>query len=234
MSTVAPSPSFPSPFPSEGDFTTRWWWVRHAPVTENKGKIYGNSDLSCDCDDRILFEHAAKILPHPAILITSHLRRTIQTADAIKKAGYKDFSGHIQEAAFAEQDMGDWQGKTRDEIGLYDRALDERFWLTPDYSSAPNGESFADICARVGKKILKYSWDYQNQDIVAVAHNGTIRAALVQALNIAPSAGLRFVIDNVSVTRIDFIHMGKQHFWRLANINDTPNDRGWKRGHLKF
>ena len=25
--------------------TTRWWWVRHAPVTVNNGCVYGQTDL---------------------------------------------------------------------------------------------------------------------------------------------------------------------------------------------
>jgi len=28
---------------------TRWWWIRHAPVRDG-GRIYGQSDLPCDCE----------------------------------------------------------------------------------------------------------------------------------------------------------------------------------------
>ena len=31
-----------------GVVTTRWWWVRHAPVPDG-GFIYGQRDLDCDC-----------------------------------------------------------------------------------------------------------------------------------------------------------------------------------------
>ena len=31
--------------------TTRWWWVRHAPVREDGGCIYGQKDLGCDTSD---------------------------------------------------------------------------------------------------------------------------------------------------------------------------------------
>ena len=30
---------------------TRWWWVRHAPVREDGGCIYGQDDLGCDTSD---------------------------------------------------------------------------------------------------------------------------------------------------------------------------------------
>ena len=33
--------------------TTRWWWVRHAPVRNDGGNIYGQTDLACDTSDRV-------------------------------------------------------------------------------------------------------------------------------------------------------------------------------------
>jgi alpha-ribazole phosphatase len=35
---------------------TRWWWVRHAPVREDNGCIYGQEDIGCDTSDRVVFE----------------------------------------------------------------------------------------------------------------------------------------------------------------------------------
>ena len=40
--------------------TTRWWWVRHAPVRDDGGNIYGQKDLGCDTSDRVVFEAVAK------------------------------------------------------------------------------------------------------------------------------------------------------------------------------
>jgi hypothetical protein len=39
---------------------TRWWWVRHAPVREDGGCIYGQNDLGCDTSDRVVFEAVGK------------------------------------------------------------------------------------------------------------------------------------------------------------------------------
>ena len=47
--------------------TTRWWWVRHAPVREDGGCIYGQKDLGCDTSDRVVFEAVGKILPRNAV-----------------------------------------------------------------------------------------------------------------------------------------------------------------------
>jgi len=46
-----------------GTVITRWWWVRHAPVREDDGCIYGQKDLGCDTSDREVFEAVGKILP---------------------------------------------------------------------------------------------------------------------------------------------------------------------------
>jgi hypothetical protein len=66
-----------------GVVATRWWWVRHAPVREDGGCIYGQKDLGCDTSDRVVFEAVGKILPRDAVWFASNLKRTHQTADAI-------------------------------------------------------------------------------------------------------------------------------------------------------
>ena len=65
---------------------TRWWWIRHAPVPDG-GKIYGQSDLACDCSETALFTGLAETLPLDAVWVTSNLRRTHETASAIIRAG---------------------------------------------------------------------------------------------------------------------------------------------------
>src|SRR6516165_3600215 len=61
--------------------TTSFWWVRHAPVAHG-GRIYGQTDLSCDCSETALFTGLAEKLPRSATWVTSNLRRTHETAAA--------------------------------------------------------------------------------------------------------------------------------------------------------
>ena len=65
---------------SDGITITRWWWVRHAPVTVLGGRIYGQDDPPADCDDATLFATLAQLLPAEAVWVTSQLQRTHQTA----------------------------------------------------------------------------------------------------------------------------------------------------------
>src|SRR5216683_1773215 len=92
---------------------TRWWWVRHAPVREDGGCIYGQKDLGCDTSDRVVFEAVGKILPRNAVWYASNLKRTHQTADAIWAAGFPKPLAMAREAALAEQHLGEWQGMNR-------------------------------------------------------------------------------------------------------------------------
>ncbi len=180
---------------------TRWWWVRHAPVTATGGRIYGQSDPPCDTGDGATFRALAAMLPAHAVLVTSNLQRTAQTADAIAAAGL-DLPPPIAESAMAEQNFGDWQGRTPADV--YDElGVRHAFWLMPAHSRPPGGETFAELMDRVRGAILRLTHDHRGRDIICVAHGGTIRAALGIALGLDPERALTFSIDNCSLTRID-------------------------------
>ena len=53
-------------------------------------------------------------------------------------------------------------------------------------------------------------------DLVLVVHSGTIRAMLAIALDLAAGSALRFVIDPLSLTRIDRLANG----WRVVAVNE--------------
>ncbi len=198
---------------------TRWWWVRHAPVTSNDGRIYGQEDVPADCSDDDAFATLAKILPSGAVLATSDLQRTTQTADAIMTAGL-DLPEAIVEPAFREQCFGDWQGMRYDEFANLRDDLAHRHWLSPAFERPPLGESFADVIARVVPAVIRMTATYAGRDVVAVAHGGTIRAAAALALGLDPESVLALSIDNLSLTRLDHIDDdGNGAAWRVVTIN---------------
>jgi alpha-ribazole phosphatase len=194
----------------DGFVRTRWWWVRHAPVRVDEGRIYGQSDLPCDCSDARVFSSLAALLPQKAILVTSHLARTHQTANAILAAGNFEMAQEFQQDKdLAEQHLGDWQGLDRYKFLMNRKQEPDSFWYATADERAPNGESFADLVVRVGGAIARVNEAHQGRDIVAIAHGGTIRAAIAIALGLPPRGGFAFMIDNCSLTRLDIIKARK-------------------------
>jgi alpha-ribazole phosphatase len=203
--------------------TTRWWWIRHAPVRVDEGRIYGQRDLPCDCSDARVFSGLAALLPRKAIWIASHLARTRQTAEAIQAAGDFEAPREIrQDKDLAEQHLGDWQGLDRRTFLMNRKQEPDSFWYADADERAPNGESFIDLVARVEATITRVNQAHRGGDIVAVVHGGTIRAALVIALGLPPRGGFAFTIDNCSLTRLDH-YQGKQGAgWRVPMVNQRP------------
>jgi alpha-ribazole phosphatase len=199
---------------------TQWWWIRHAPVPDG-GRIYGQTDLDCDCSNAGVFAALARELPGEAVWVTSQLRRATQTAAAIHAATGRPADA-IVVPELAEQDLGDWQGLDRQTF-LASRVPRRPFWFAAANERAPGGESFDDLVARARGAIERLTAQFAGRTIVAVAHGGTIKAALAMALRLDPEAALAFAIDNCSITRID--HVGAEvglYEWRVGAVNHRP------------
>ncbi|HEX3066697.1 MAG TPA: histidine phosphatase family protein [Dongiaceae bacterium] len=199
---------------------TRWWWIRHAPVVGHSGRIYGQDDVDCDCGNAALFAQLAGRLPTDALWITTPLRRTKLTAAALQQAGAPKPAGEREEVAFLEQHFGEWQGLSYDEFAILRDGVAHRFWHAPASERPPQGESFAEVVERVARAVEAISAAETGQDIVVVAHGGSIRAALAHALAIDPERALGFAIDNCSLTRLD--HFTGEGAWRVGSVNFLP------------
>ena len=207
---------------------TRWWWIRHARVTVNRGCCYGQTDLPCDVLDTEGFTRMAKRLPAQAVWVTSPLRRTHMTAAALVEAGLdgpRPIPGPevAIEPDLIEQHFGEWQGVRYDELAARRGEAWHRFWLAPAHETPPGGESFVALMRRVHGAIARLNERFAGRDILAVTHGGTIRAALALALDLAPEAALAFTIDNLSLTQIDHVPgPGVGHAWRVGAVNQPP------------
>jgi len=209
---------------SGAQVTTRFWWVRHAPVNHD-GRIYGQKDMPCDCSDADVFTGLARQLPKGAAWVASNLRRTHETARAIVAAGHPGptkIPGPDCPALpeLAEQAFGEWQGLTYEELRSQRGGVFHRFWHAPAHERAPGGESFVDLMARVSHAIHRLAEQHRGRDIVAVAHGGTIRAAIGLALRLDPESCLAFTMENCGITRIDRIEdSGLGNGWRVVTVN---------------
>ena len=182
---------------------TKLWLVRHAPVDGPRGVIHG-PDAPADVGDIGAFAALKARLPAPALAVCSPARRTRETALTL---GFDP----AEEPAFGEQDFGAWTGRRHDDLIAEFGAAYQQFWKSPASNRPPGGESFVDQIdrARAGLASLP------SGDAVLVVHSGTIRAVLAIALELAPDNALRFVIDPLSLTRIDRLANG----WRVVAVN---------------
>ena len=203
---------------------TRWWWIRHAPVPDG-GRIYGQSDLDCDCTDAEIFGVLARELPREAVWVTSNLARTRQTAAAILAAANGRHDG-VQPLAIpdlAEQHLGEWQGMERKPFYANRKVGTHTLWFGPANERPPGGESFVDLVERVRPVIERLTVQHRGRDIVAVTHGGTIKVALAVALGLDPQAALSFLIENCSLTRLDYLSpQGAPGLWRVGAVNHRP------------
>ena len=199
---------------------TRWWWIRHAPVRSDGGNIYGQQDIECDTGDHEVFEAVAKILPPNAVWFSSNLKRTHQTAEAIWAAGFPKPAVMTHIAAFAEQNLGKWQGMNRAAF-IASRPAGSH-WFADINEPPPGGESFMDLYNRVCGAIARINVEQAGRDVIAVGHGGTIAAAVGLALGGQPERGLAFDVGNCSVTRLDHFASPGSSVWRLPMVNQQP------------
>lgn len=195
--------------------TTRWWWVRHAPVINPDGGIYGQSDLEADLSDVSRFGQLATALPEDAIWMTTTLRRARETARKLAASVSPDRTIG-EDDSLREQAFGDWEGARWDNIPARES---EAYWQNPARTRMPNGESFTDVVARVAATVERLNVDHSGRNIIAVAHAGSIRAAISHALGGDPQAALSFQLTPLSLTRIDAIHRDGKIWWRVAGVN---------------
>ena len=199
---------------------TRWHLIRHAPVDNPEGRIYGASDKSANTSNANAFQKLAQRLPRKGIAITSHLRRTQQTLDALVSGGL-EISEQIIENRLGEQDFGDWTGKTYEEVrSLFGDDYD-KFWVAPAKEKPPNGENFIEVIDRVKECILECTQKFKGRDVICISHGGVIRAALTTALKIEAERALSISVDNLSTTIIDYLHPCENFSgaWRVRCTN---------------
>jgi broad specificity phosphatase PhoE len=201
---------------------TRFFLIRHALVEPSaRAVIYGSMDVPlCDLalrQEAASYRWLAARLPQPARWVCTSLSRTRATAEAIFAAGHPRQLPRM-EPDLAEQHQGEWQGVSHERFAELIRHPPHPFWPHAGEEKPPGGESFADVVARVGPVLERLADAHPGEDVVVVAHGGSIRAALAHAMGLSAHQALVFSIKNLSLTRIE--RHGAD--WRVATVNEEP------------
>lgn len=186
-------------------------WVRHAPTHEKT--FVGHRDVPADLTDAAQIARLSAYLPVDALVVSSDLSRSVDTASAIQ--GSRTRLPH--RAGLREFDFGAWDGMAFGDVAAKWPIDSRAYWEEPGDIAPPNGESWNAAAARVTTEIEALIAEHPRRDIIAVAHFGAILTQVQRAAGISAYQTLAHRIDNYSVTEIQM-----RPTWGVARINHVP------------
>ncbi|HWL82079.1 MAG TPA: histidine phosphatase family protein [Roseomonas sp.] len=201
---------------------TRFFLIRHAIVEPSaRVMMYGDMDVAvcalAMAQETAAYGWLAQRLPREARWFHTPLSRTRSTAAAIVAAGYPEPEMTV-EPRFAEQHLGEWQGISYDALAELLNDPPHPFWPHGAFERPPEGESLQDVIERLGPALDEMAERHAGENLVVVAHGGSIRAAVAHALKLDPHQAFQLSVKNLSLTRLEN-HGGH---WRVASINEEP------------
>jgi alpha-ribazole phosphatase len=160
--------------------------VRHGEVVrQGQGKFLGFTDLGLSERGKRQIRTLAEYLKGVSLdrVYASDLKRSVDSARAIcRSRGIKPGA----RADFREMNMGDWDGKSWQEIRRKTPGIRPRFFYDLKNFYFPGGENWCQFRDRVLQGLKALLKEDRGRNILLVAHAGVNRIILAQAL------GLRF------------------------------------------
>jgi broad specificity phosphatase PhoE len=171
--------------------------VRHGETDWNaQHRWQGHSDTPLNDAGRLQAGRLASELEHLDAVYSSDLARARETAEII--AGSLGLEIRL-DPRLRERSFGAWEGLTTEEIEF--SFPDERGrWRAGVGAGAPDAEPFEAFAARVSSFVQEVGRRHVDEQVLVVAHGGTIR--VVHAL----AAGLDYVRDHRSIPAVANCH----------------------------
>ncbi|MBI4343642.1 MAG: histidine phosphatase family protein, partial [Candidatus Omnitrophica bacterium] len=196
--------------------------MRHAETTWNReNRLQGHSDLPLS---PVGEEQARRVgaffaSRHLRQLVTSGLRRTRQTAEAIL-AG----NGHrlipAVDHELREIHLGVWEGLTPQEIDAQFAGAYQRWKEQPSTVTIPQAEPLEAFQQRVRRAMARVVSQLKEGDHAVVTHGGVIAMILADVLGADYDAILRRLrLDNAGITALEF-GQGRPHvLWVNSTVH---------------
>jgi probable phosphoglycerate mutase len=153
---------------------------------------------------------------NPAIVITSSLRRAMQTGAAI--AGELGVSARV-DADWDEQNFGDWDDESLGDLAASHPADLQRFRTDPQYAR-PGGETHVELEARVLAAFARAVAD--GGTVVVASHRKPIMTVMANVLGIPHQRIWRLATAPASLTAVEVWADGGTS---VALVNDTSHLR---------
>ncbi|MEP4197020.1 MAG: histidine phosphatase family protein [Aliishimia sp.] len=191
---------------------TVFHWVRHGPT--HAKNFVGWRDLPADLSNTDQIARLTAHLPQDAVVVSSDLLRSVQTANAI----CADRPRLLHQPMLREFNFGAWDGLHFETVAER-YPLDSRaYWEQPGDIAPPGGESWNAAAHRINVASDQLGRKYSDRPIVVVAHIGVILTQVQRTLGITAYEALSHKIDNLSVTEIDLRNDTPQ----VVRINHCP------------
>jgi broad specificity phosphatase PhoE len=200
--------------------------VRHGRTDVNaRGLLLGRLDPPLDATGERQAKAVAAALSslRDPRVVTSPLRRAVQTAEAVA-AGLA--VAPTVDDRWIELDYGDWDGLPLAEVPESTwRAWRDDLALRP-----PGGETLRELAARVRAALAEMAEEAAGRDVVVVSHVSPIKAAVAWALDVGDEVAWRMFLGPASITRVRVSGRGAS----LVSFNETaPLDRAGASGAVE-
>lgn len=116
-----------------------------------------------------------------------------------------------------EVDLGQWEGKTREELQREYPAEWERWSREPSWDIVPGGEGAAPFERRVERVVNRLFDKHSSGDVLVVTHGGVIQVAIGMVTGRSSNGSFPFLIENASLT----ILQRSRDRMVVTSVNDT-------------
>jgi broad specificity phosphatase PhoE len=177
--------------------------VRHGETAPNvEGRLLGRADPPLTQRGQERARALAAALPRPDRVVSSPLRRAVETAGA--------FGVDVEiDERWIELDYGEFDGHAPTDLSAETWAR----WRQDTSFAPPGGESLAALGARVHDACEELAPAAASAVVVVVTHVSPIKAALAWALGVPVSIAWRMFVEDASVSRIDVGGAGPSVRW---------------------
>jgi alpha-ribazole phosphatase len=179
--------------------------VRHGLALDADGRAMGHTDAPLSSEGIEQVARLAAAWPRaPGRIWSSDLRRARETAEPI---GQRWDVAPAIDARLREMNFGEWDGRFWNALEREDPDRLKRWmesWVT---ERVPGGESFTLLSERVRDWYARCLAN-PAEEIVVVAHAGSLRALLCHLLEVPLSKAFEFPVDRLRISTVEIAESG--------------------------
>ena len=173
------------------------WIVRHGETEWSRaGRHTGRTDVPLvakgERDAEAVGRWLADMVPDPALVLTSPLRRAAETC---RLAGFGERAQLCDD--LMEWDYGEYEGRTSDDIRT------ERPGWTIWTDGVPGGETAADVGRRADRVIERAR--SEDGDVVCFSHGHLLRVLAARWVGVPPAGGRILSLKAGAVSALDWV-----------------------------